>query len=234
MHKHNFMKKVALLLLCTWTSTAMALCPVKRDSIQHAKTTPASLYPFVYKDKVHAHYTRDISKTEALSTALLIQFVYIGGYVSTQWQNIQDNGSFDNWKRNFTRLHFDKDSYDYNIITHIGNAHYSYLFYRAMGYKKMNAFAMTALGSTIFEFFIETVTEPPSMQDLWQTPVLGSLLGITNERLSLFLVNSDYRPLQFVGYLLNPFLLFDSAHYQLTAAPILSGEHARVGLTIKF
>jgi len=193
----------------------------------------SSVYPFVYKEEVRAHYTRNISATEALSTAFLVQFVYIGGYVSTQWENIKNNGSFENWYKNIPDIHFDKDSYDYNIITHVGNAHYSYLFYRAAGYKKVNAFAMTFIGSTIFEFFIETVTEPPSIQDLWQTPVLGTLLGITTERLSLILLNSDYMLLKGLGYILNPFQLFSASYYHMTAVPILNNEFNGLGLTIK-
>lgn len=194
----------------------------------------SDIYPFAFKEQAISHYTRDISASEALGTAFLIQFVYIGGYMATQWNVIQEHGSFSNWLDNITQIHFDKDSYDYNIITHVGNAHYSYLFYRAMGYKKVNAMAMTFIGSTIFEFFIETLTEPPSIQDLWQTPVLGTLLGITSERLSLLLLNTDYTVLQWVGYLLNPFHLFSFSHYKVSSVPITNPEFRGLGLTIKF
>lgn len=230
----KYLAVLLLLLLCSTARSFNPIFPLKRDSIQHAQQVESSVYPFVYKDRVHAHYIRSISNQEAWLTAFLIQFVYIGGYVATQWDNIQENGSVEKWWDHLGMLHFDKDSYDYNIITHIGNAHYSYLFYRAAGYKKINSFVMTAIGSTIFEFLIETVTEPASIQDLWQTPVLGTLLGITTEKLSLILVNSDHKVLNWLGYLFNPFLAFEDSHYQLTTVPIFNPQQQGVGLTIKF
>jgi hypothetical protein len=103
-----------------------------------------------------------------------------------------------------------------------------------MGYKKFNSFIMTAIGSTFFEFFIETITEPPSIQDLWQTPVLGSLLGLATESLSLFFINSDYMVGHIAAYILNPFLLFDQSHYRVVTVPVLDQNYRGVGVTISF
>lgn len=208
--------------------------PRNRDTLTNAKFIKAPIYPFIYKDKAIAHYTRKIRAGEAFLTASLVQLVYIGGYVATQWDNIQNNGSFENWRKNMFRIHFDKDSYDYNIITHVSNAHYSYLFYRAGGYKKFNSFMMTAIGSTFFEFFIETVTEPPSLQDLWQTPVLGTIIGMGTESLALVLINSDYKVAHAFAYVFNPFLLFKCTKYKISTVPIYNDNYKGVGLTIKF
>ena len=207
---------------------------ISRDTITNAKFVKSPIYPFIYKDKAITHYTKKVRAGQAFFTASLVQLVYVGGYMSTQWDNIQKNGSFDNWRKNFTKIHFDKDSYDYNIITHVGNAHYSYLFYRAIGYKKFNSFMMTAIGSTFFEFFIETVTEPPSIQDLWQTPVLGTILGMGTESLALLLINSDYKVAHAFAYVFNPFLLFKGSTYKISPVPIYNENYRGVGLTIKF
>ena len=207
---------------------------LKQNSIKQPEYVKSNIYPFVYKNKAKVHYTREIKSSEAFLTAFLVQFVYLGGYVTTQWDNIQDNGSFSNWKKNMFRVHFDKDSYDYNIITHVGNAHYSYLFYRARGYKKFNSFIMTAIGSTFFFFFFETVTEPPSIQDLWQTPVLGSILGMGTESLALVLINSEYKLAHAFAYVFNPFLMFKGSTYKVSTVPVFNENFRGVGLTIKF
>jgi hypothetical protein len=37
---------------------------------------------------------------------------------------------------------------------------------------------MAAISSALFEFTVEVYTEPASVQDLYQTPILGSILGL--------------------------------------------------------
>ena len=49
---------------------------------------------------------------------------------------------------------------------------------------------MTFISSTLFEFTVEIYTEPAKVQDLYQTPILGSVLGVGLETLSLYLLNT--------------------------------------------
>jgi hypothetical protein len=51
-------------------------------------------------------------------------------------------------------------------------------------------------------------SEPASIQDLYQTPVLGSLLGLGLESLSMYLLNQDNPMSNFFGYLFNFYTLF--------------------------
>ncbi len=178
------------------------------------------------------HINRDISFNETLVNLGLVQAVFLGGYVIGQYDNIKENGSFKNWYTNMTKTHFDKDSYDYNIITHIGNAHYAYLFYRSRGHTKINSFVLTTIGSTVFEFLIETVTEPPSIQDLWQTPVLGSLLGMCTESLSLYLLNRNHIVTDVLGYIFNPFTILPFSYYETRTLPVITDKYKGVSLSI--
>ena len=180
------------------------------------------------------HINRDISFNETLINVSIVQSVFVIGYIAGQYETIRDEGSFKNWYTNIGKTHFDKDSYDYNIITHVGNAHYAYLFYRSRGYTKINSFALTTIGSTIFEYLIETVTEPPSVQDLWQTPVLGSLLGMGTESLSLYLLNQDFIVTDVLGYILNPFTILPFSHYNTRAVPIITSDYQGVNLSLSF
>ena len=68
----------------------------------------------------------------------------------------------------------------------------------------MSALAMTTVSSTLFELTVETLTEPASFQDLYQTPILGTVLGLGIETLSMSLLNSGYTAGKIIGHLINP------------------------------
>jgi len=78
----------------------------------------------------------------------------------------------------------------------------SKLFYNA------EALSMTFVTSTLFEFTVEIYTEPASVQDLYQTPILGSIMGVGIENLSMALLNSGTTMGKFFGHLINPATLF--------------------------
>jgi hypothetical protein len=79
-----------------------------------------------------------------------------------------------------------------------------YLLYRADGYTRMEAFGMTFVTSTLFEFTVEIFTEPASVQDLYQTPVLGTVFGLGIESFSMYLLNTGTTLGKFLGHLINP------------------------------
>ena len=129
-------------------------------------------------------------------------------YYFNQHAAISDHGSAHNWRKNFGRLTLDKDEPYWNWMAHPYVGSQIYLYYRANGYDQFHALKMTVVQTALFELIIENYTERPSYQDLYQTPVLGSMLGYGLERLSLKMLNSDYRILRAFGHILNPWTLF--------------------------
>jgi len=140
-------------------------------------------------------------------------------YVATQEETIKDHGSYSNWHNYMTKPHFDKDSFHFNLYQHTAVGQYYYLFYRSRGYGKQSAFEWTAISSAAFEFTIETMTERPSYQDLYQTPVFGAIVGMGFESLSLYLHSLQTLPTTLLGYLFNPFTALPYSQYQISLYP---------------
>lgn len=128
-------------------------------------------------------------------------------YLLTQDETIENDGSFENWYKNPFKPGFDRDTFDYNLIKHSLVGNYYYLFYRSRGYTVKDAFFWSFMSSLAFEFTIETITEVPSYQDIYQTPVFGVLLGIGFEKTSEYFHSWDNWYGNFLGYLLNPMTL---------------------------
>ncbi|MCK6595234.1 MAG: DUF3943 domain-containing protein [Bacteriovoracaceae bacterium] len=107
-----------------------------------------------------------------------------------------------------------KDEPFWNWFVHPISGSQIYLFYRADGYSRIEAFNMTFITSALFEFTIEIFTEPASVQDLYQTPVLGSILGLGIENFSMYLLNTGNPLASFFGHLMNP----------MTMLPLFKGK----------
>ena len=155
-------------------------------------------------------------------------------YLTFQGENVRDNGSFHNWYTNMPSPHFDKDSYDFNLILHSGTGALYYGYYRAYGNSLGRSLALSTASVLLFEFTIESVTERPSFQDIYQTPVLGALVGMSVERLSLFCLASDWKGVRGLGYLLNPYTLVPGSAWQVKLVPEVTsrsaGGHLVLGL----
>ncbi|MBF0208888.1 MAG: DUF3943 domain-containing protein, partial [Oligoflexia bacterium] len=117
-------------------------------------------------------------------------------------------GSFENYRHNFGHFVFDKDNPFWNWGIHPYSGSQIYLFYRANGYSRLQALKMSFFQDMLFECLIEIYTEPPSIQDIYQTAVLGSILGYGLEHLSMYLINSGSFTGKVVGHILNPSTLF--------------------------
>lgn len=143
-------------------------------------------------------------KTYNFATVYVGQWTY---YLIAHKKEIDKYGSFDNWVNYPSNPHYDRDSFEYNLFRHTLAGHYYYLFYRSRNYSEQNAFIWSAISSFAFEFTIETVTERPSYQDLYQTPVYGTVLGVGVEKLSSYLHDTDTWAGHLFGYILNPFTL---------------------------
>ncbi|MBF0364865.1 MAG: DUF3943 domain-containing protein [Oligoflexia bacterium] len=158
-------------------------------------------YIYTYKDRDH----RFLESTRLLSTLYVISW---GTYYMGQENIFREEGSFAKYRKNMFHPVFDKDNPYWNWGMHPLTGSQLYLFYRANGYTRMNALGMTFLQSAFFEFTTEVYTEPPSYQDLYQTPILGAILGYGLEKISLVLINSEWQIARVVGHILNPSTLF--------------------------
>lgn len=140
-------------------------------------------------------------------------------YLITQEETIREHGSWDHFINYPQHPEFDKDSFDYNIFKHALSGSLYYQFYRYRGYSQTEAFAWTFVSSTLFEFAVETYTEKPSIQDIYQTPIYGALLGMGLESASEALRNQSTAVLRWLGYLLNPFSLMPDHPSRIAALP---------------
>jgi hypothetical protein len=176
-----------------------------------------SKYHYTYVDREH-------SKQENFNHIAAIYGVSWALYPLTQWDTFTNEGSFDEYKKNFGKLVFDQDEPFWNWIVHPYSGSQLYLYYRANGYSRTGSFAMAAVSSTLFEFTIEIYTEPASIQDLYQTPVLGSVMGLGFETLSLYMLNSGNMLGKIFGHIINPMTLFWFYEGKMQLTPNFDGK----------
>lgn len=182
-----------------------------------------------YIPKVREHFTvkENLVNFGAVYAA---QWTY---YLIGQREQLDDHGSFKNWTNNMFSPHFDKDSFDYNLFKHTLTGNYYYLWFRSRGHTRENAFWWSFLSSLAFEFTVENATERPSWQDIYQTPVFGTVAGIGVEKLSRYFHARDTWWGHGLGYLLNPFTLVPQSKEQLVSGtPLL--DHKSVGYTFTY
>jgi hypothetical protein len=89
-----------------------------------------------------------------------------------------DKMKFENFKKAFTMPPaFDDDGWFYNYLSHPLMGSETYLRAREAGYGYFGCFLFSSAMSISWEFFLESWTERPSIQDLLITSTTGSLLG---------------------------------------------------------
>lgn len=156
-----------------------------------------NLYHYGYNDR--AHSTEETVKNVALVYGLTWVFYPL---VQPKVFKVQDG--VNQYKRNFGKVVFDKDEPIWNFFVHPISGSQLFLLYRAQGYSRMNALGLTTISSTLFEATVEILTEPASVQDLYMTPILGTVLGLGIETLSMSLLNSGTTAGKIVGHMINP------------------------------
>ncbi len=183
-----------------------------------------SLYAEEVKEQelVYSYIDRHHTFTEHLKFQAIVYGISWAGYIATQPNVFLKDGSFKKYKKNFGQIVFDKDEATWNWIVHPFNGGQIYLFYRANGYSRLSAVSMTFIQSALFEFTAEVYTEPASIQDLYQTPILGSIVGLFFEFVSLDLLNSDSTFLRGVGHVMNPSTLFEFYEGRVYISPTTS------------
>ncbi len=169
---------------------------------------------YFYKDREH-------TKDEIYNDIKFVFGISIIAYPLTQWDTVRNDGSWDVYRKNFGRIVFDRDEPFWNYMVHPYTGSQMFLYYRARSYSYADSLALTFVSSTIFEFFIEVYTEPASVQDLYQTPVLGAVMGYGLEQLSMNLLNSNSKVSRFFGHIINPMTMFPSIFEGRTHAAII-------------
>ena len=149
-----------------------------------------------------------------------------GMYPLVLSSDIKTKGSTQNYKNNFGKLVFDRDGPYWNWGIHPLSGSMLYLYYRTHGYTRSSALAMSFVSSTLFEFTVEIYTEPASVQDLYQTPIIGAIVGLSLESLSLYFLNSGTLAGRIVGHIFNPFTLFWFYDGKVSLTPAFDGKRS--------
>lgn len=140
-------------------------------------------------------------------------------YPLTQPDTVRNKGSWLKYRHNFGQVVFDQDEPFWNWFVHPISGSQLFLYYRARGYSRSSALGMAFISSTLFEFTVEIYTETASVQDLYQTPILGAVLGVGIEYTSLALLNSGNPFGIFFGHLINPCTLFPFFENKIILTP---------------
>jgi len=156
------------------------------------KTIPKSLQTTIYINPNDYNYLVNTPIKEpkrlAYNTGLfagtaLISFgiLWVLPESFTNWnkEEMLEYGMFNRWKDNVTAGPvWDEDDLFLNWIMHPYSGAVYYMTARGSGYNKWESFAYSAFMSTfLWEYGIEAFAEIPSWQDLFITPILGSILG---------------------------------------------------------
>lgn len=185
------------------------------------------------REDFHHIPREEIGSGEKAANFGALYLVQWASYYATQRETIEEHGSFKNMRENITKPHFDKDHFNYNIMKHTLTGQYYYLFYRSRGYDVETSFTWSTLSSLAFEFTIETITERPSYQDIYQTPVFGSIVGMGFERLSLYFHSLQTVPTTMLGYLFNPFTVLPFSQYKMGYYPTRFNDKAALALSLE-
>lgn len=81
------------------------------------------------------------------------------------------------WWDNVTHPQTDTDDFFINCVLHPYWGAAYFVRARERGYNMGEGFAYSALMSSLYEFGVEALFENASKQDLWVTPVIGSMVG---------------------------------------------------------
>ena len=183
---------------------------------------------FTYRDRPH-------TTKETLQSVGLVYALSWTLYPLTQLETFQEKGSIKTYKKNFGKIVFDQDEPFWNWFIHPLSGSQLFLLYRGLGHSRVNSLGLAFVSSSLFELTIEIYTEPASILDFYQTPILGSLFGYWLENISLKLLNSKNRFYHVLGHVLNPTTLFSfNESRQVSLIPYLSEDKKGLFLSMDF
>lgn len=162
--------------------------------------TTMSLYALPYSDKLsHPDWHRLWINTALLSgafvgTLLVLECLPEG---ATNWNRdeIQSVPLYTRWYNHVIRdgPEWDGDKIIFNYVLHPYAGAVYFMAARSCGFNYVQSLVYSTLVSTIgWEFGIEAFMERPSIQDLFITPIVGSLIGEAFYRVKRHIVERDY------------------------------------------
>ena len=109
---------------------------------------------------------------------IIIALLYAAPESISGW-NDEDKENYDSgeWEDNASDPQRDRDTFFINYVLHPYWGATYYIRGRERGFTRAQSFLFSATLSALYEFGFEAMFEQPSYQDLWVTPVLGSLVG---------------------------------------------------------
>ena len=109
----------------------------------------------------------------------IVGILYVMPESVSAWSDEQkEEYTFEKWKDNVTHPRWDPDEWYINYILHPYWGMTYYFRGRERGLTRSGAFWYSFTLSSIYEFGLEAMFEPVSIQDIIFTPGLGSLLGV--------------------------------------------------------
>lgn len=124
----------------------------------------------------------------------------------SNWNKNFYKNAVPHWKNAFTKPpKMDDDPILVNYIQHpLAGAIY-YNGVRSQGATPLQSFLFSCAESTFFEYFIESVAERPSIQDLIVTPIAGSLIGELQNQATLLMRKNGFNFVEKVAvFIVNP------------------------------
>lgn len=130
----------------------------------------------------------------------------------TKWSEDWAQDAWRNLKRSFsTTPVWDKDDWALNYIGHPIAGSYYYNALRSQNASRFHSFLFSTAQSFIWEYIIEGVAERPSAQDLFITPVVGSMLGEATHLLTMSMRKNGFNFFEKVFVLLlNPMFVINN------------------------
>jgi hypothetical protein len=213
---HLMIAKLYLILSIIFCSSLQARYEYKRPlrdqnlkrEVLKEQEKKRKLKEFRARRYQYSYIDRDHSEKETLKHVGIMYAASWAVYPLSQPKVFREQGSWREYKKNFGQVVFDRDEPFWNWFVHPISGSQLYLYYRANGYDRINSLGLTFISSTLFEFTVEIYTEPASIQDIYQTPILGSILGVGLENLSLYLLNTGNVVGRFFGHVTNLSTLF--------------------------
>ena len=130
----------------------------------------------------------------------------------TGWSPDWTQDAWRNMKRSLSTLPvWDNDDWQLNYIGHPIAGSYYYNSLRSQNASIFHSFLFAAAQSFIWEYFIEGMAEKPSTQDLFITPVVGSLLGESTHMVTMSMRRNGFNFFEKVFVLLfNPMFVINN------------------------
>ena len=130
----------------------------------------------------------------------------------TKWSPDWEQDAWRHMKRSLSKLPvWDDDEWPINFIGHpvAGSFHYNSL--RSQHASIFHSFLFATAQSFIWEYIVEATAEKPSTQDLFITPIVGSILGESIHRLTMSMRRNGFNFFEKIFVLIfNPPFVFNN------------------------